>query len=260
MLLIWNLILFHRTRLRTRQLEEAKRLESIGIMAGGIAHDFKNILMGISGYAELLDYPSVTPEEKSIYLGEILQAVENGTDLTNRILLYSRKTESVMEIIDLGDLIEQLTPILEQTLKIPFSLETRLEQGCQIMGDKTQIKQLIMNLAANGIQSMQGLKDAVLIIELKKINGVNSVLRKQWNEKNSMVMIAVEDKGKGIPEKNQNRIFDPYFTTRTRDKGTGLGLATVHRIVMNHKGEISLHSVENKGTRFEIYLPVRRDP
>jgi len=240
---LWTVLVSRRARLRSRQLEDSRRMEAIGKMAGGIVHDFKNLLMGISGYTELLKMGELTDKQEKEFLDQILEAVDSGTELTNQILLYTRGNESDFQEINVSLIMNNIKDILSHSSKLILHINSDIDSNCYMYGDAAQIKQLILNLGTNAIQAMEESKRKVLSLTLRELPESNSLL------------IRIEDSGSGIPNKIKNKIFDPYFSTRKRDKGTGLGLATVDRIIKNHKGRLILHTEENLGTVFSVYLP-----
>lgn len=255
LLLIWNLWIARTVRLRTRQLEEARRMEAIGNIAGGIAHDFKNILMGVSGYTELLQQ-GASREEKEIYLNEILKAVDNGTALSNQILMYSKGSEKDFKLLDLSEICHEMLGFLQKSSKIAVSIDSLIEEHCELYGDSTQLKQLILNLGTNALQAMMESPQKKLTFRLEKHTHRGAFTIKKKKISGPLIILMIADTGCGIDKSHQSRIFDPYYTTRAREKGTGLGLATVDRIVKNHNGAIELYSQPNRGTSFTIYLPI----
>jgi len=256
LLLFSNLWMKKTVRLRTRQLEEARRLEALGNIAGGIAHDFKNILMGVSGYTELLQQDDVTEEDKKRYLKEILTAVDNGTDLSNQILMYSKGSGKDFKTINISNLCKEMLAFLKSSTKMDVVFDCVIEDKCEIYGDPTQIRQLLLNLGTNAFQAMKDSPLKKLTLRLEKYAQHGNFTVKSRKIHGPLIVLMVADSGCGIEKSNQSKIFDPYYTTKAREKGTGLGLATVDRIVKNHNGVIELYSHMGRGTSFTIYLPI----
>lgn len=256
LLLFWNLWMGKTVRLRTRQLEEARRLEALGNIAGGIAHDFKNILMGVSGYTELLQHNDISEKEKKRYLSEILNAVDNGTALSNQILMYSKGSGKDFESINISEICREMLTFLKSSTKMDVVFDSVIEDKCEIYGDATQIRQLLLNLGTNAFQAMKNSSLKKLTLRLEKYAQHGTFTLKGRKIHGPMVVLMVADSGCGIEKSNQSKVFDPYYTTRAREKGTGLGLATVDRIVKNHNGVIELYSQKDRGTSFTIYLPI----
>jgi len=239
------------------QLQRAQKMEAIGTFAGGIAHDFNNILYIISGNVDLL------MGEESFVNSSMLQAISDaakrGTNLVNRLLTFSRKTESNFKSIDLKIEIVKMVRFFEQLIPKMIRIETSLDNDLYMVdADITQIEQVILNLCLNARDAMpdggtltirveNGLVDDSLIMEFSEL------------QKGRCVILTISDSGCGIDEEILNRIFDPFFTTKGVGKGTGLGLSVVYGIINTHKGSIFCQSKVGKGTTFKIYFPVSKE-
>ncbi|MFP4458208.1 MAG: PAS domain S-box protein [Candidatus Zixiibacteriota bacterium] len=237
------------------QLRQAQKMETIGTLAGGIAHDFNNLLTPIIGYAEmvLLDIP-----EDSI-LGEgitqIQKSAEKARDLVKQLLIFSRKFDEFKEIVLLNELIENDIKLLRASIPTTISLKVLVpEQDINIYADESQINQIIMNLATNAYQAMK--KGGRLTIKLESVNleDENIPIATEY-QKGQYARLSFSDTGSGIPKEIQDRIFEPFYTTKEAGDGTGLGLSVVHGIVKAHRGLIFVDSEIDKGTTFTIYLP-----
>jgi PAS domain S-box-containing protein len=231
-------------KLLEEQLEHSQKLESIGRLAGGMAHDFNNLMTSILGYSELLlENPDITAESREHVL-EIKQAVDRATALTGQLLTFSRKQIHKPAVIDLNRLLENLEKLLRPLLNETISLEYALDPnaGC-IKADPGQIEQVVMNLAVNAKDAMPG--GGRLRLET----------RRRDTQEGDSVLLVVSDSGEGMQGETIDKIFEPFFTTKEQGKGTGLGLATVYGIVRQSGGYIEVTSVPGKGSAFTVVLP-----
>lgn len=238
------------------QLLQAQKMEAIGTLAGGIAHDFNNILAAIIGYGELMqfDIPKGSSSERS--LQALLQASYRARDLVKQILAFSRRNEQGKELVRLQPILQESLKLLRASLPATIEIQGEIEDEMgAIRGNPTQIQQVIMNLGTNAAQAMAE-NGGFLKIRLGKIQMNGDGRAKNLGlEPGPYLRLTVRDTGQGIPPEVLGRIFDPYFTTKERGKGTGLGLAVVHGIVKNLDGTITVQSVVGRGTTFDIYLP-----
>jgi signal transduction histidine kinase/ActR/RegA family two-component response regulator len=261
-----NDVLEHRVEERTQELvaanqrlAQAQKMEAIGTLAGGIAHDFNNILSAVIGYAEL-SLP-LTPKGSvlSTNVSHMLQAGLRARDLVQQILTFSRPDEQLFHPLQIGPIIVEALKLLRATL--PSTIEMTFNpQPCldDVVASATQIHQIIMNLCTNAAQAM-AVSGGRLDIQLEQIelSAKDMVNISGWDglKPGSYLKISIKDTGCGIPQKLLTSIFDPYFTTKEKGRGTGLGLAVVHGIVKACKGGISVHSAVGTGTTFSVYLP-----
>jgi PAS domain S-box-containing protein len=238
------------------QLLHAQKMEAIGTLAGGVAHDFNNILTTIIGNAEmsLMQIHKDHPYHEAF--SEIKKAAETGTSLTRQLLTLGRKQRTHIQSIDLNQLIGQTEKMLRRLLKENITLHTRYAPDLRcIMADPTQVEQVLLNLSINAADAMP--LGGRLTIETEN-SGLDSqyFIRKGVEPKSGeYVRITVTDSGHGMEKDVQARIFEPFFTTKERGKGTGLGLATVYSIVKQSGGYIWVDSEPGKGTRFTIDWP-----
>jgi PAS domain S-box-containing protein len=244
---------------RVRQeirLLQAQKMEAIGTLSSGIAHDFNNMLSGILGYGELLKRELEDGSRTRAYCEQILSASMRARDLVAQILSFSRTYKATREPIEVYPLVEDAIKLLQATIpttiEIVSSIDTHAGKVC---GDPTEVHQIVMNLCTNAFHSMET-SGGILSVDIYPLT-LDGHFTARYPRLNTgpHVVISVSDTGCGIDEKTSKHIFEPYFTTKEQGKGTGLGLATVHRIVTALNGEIILESTLNKGSTFTIYLP-----
>ena len=238
------------------QLRQSQKMEAIGTLAGGIAHDFNNILSAIMGNTELIlmKHPAEGKYDKK--LESIYAACERAKDLIGQILAFSRKSSAEPQPVLLQAIIKENLKLLKASL--PSTIEIRQQipdASMYVMADPTQIHQILMNLCTNAHHSMVQ-TGGVLEVALSAMD-----IQAGGNEANApvapgeWVKLTVSDTGEGIPEAIRDRIFDPYFSTKGKGLGTGLGLAVVHGIVKSYGGTVDVWSRPGKGSVFTVYLP-----
>jgi PAS domain S-box-containing protein len=237
------------------QLRQAQKLEAIGTLAGGIAHDFNNILGVIIGNAEILELTNVSFSGKS-ELDQILSASKRAKQLVRQILAFSRQAEQQKLLMSLKPVVKETLAFLRASIPATIQLRHYIKPDSgTIMADPTQMQQVLMNLCTNAAHAMEN-NGGVLKIELDAITITEEAVRLDPEfECGEYVKLAVSDTGHGIEPALLARIFDPYFTTKGPDKGTGLGLAVVHGIVKSHGGIIKVYSEVNQGTVFHVLFP-----
>jgi two-component system cell cycle sensor histidine kinase/response regulator CckA len=236
-------------------LRQSQKMEAIGRLAGGVAHDFNNMLTVITGYSQwLLDElpPNSSLRESA---SEILLAANRAASLTNQLLVFSRNQVIQPIVMDLNNVVAQMDQMLRRLIgeNIELVTETRPDLGL-IRGDPGQIEQVILNLAVNARDAMP--QGGRLILETANIDIDEEQARTQADcIPGAYVMLAVSDSGSGIDEKTKAHIFEPFFTTKEQGKGTGLGLSTVYGIVKHDGGHIRVESEPGAGAVFRIYFP-----
>jgi PAS domain S-box-containing protein len=242
------------------QLEEnlrhSQKMEAIGTLAGGIAHDFNNILTAILGYTELARMKTNVKSEQFVYLQQIEKASMRARDLVKQILTFSRKQHQKKEVVQLSSVVGEAVSLLRSSIPVSVEIKQHLSSRSRVRVDVGQMHQVIINLCTNGYQSMSG-SSGTLAISLDDVDLEASDIHAASLDltPGSYVVIEVGDDGAGMNEETMNKIFEPYFTTKDSEKGTGLGLAVVHGIVKSHHGQIAVHSEPGRGTTFRVYLP-----
>ncbi|MBA3030454.1 MAG: PAS domain S-box protein [Desulfobacteraceae bacterium] len=238
------------------QLHQAQKMESIGRLAGGVAHDFNNILSVILGYSELLLEGIRKGHPHFDGLTAIHLSAGRARDLTRQLLAYSRKQILEMKAIDINTVVCGFEKLLRRMIGEDVELNMVLSESMlPVKADTTQLEQVLMNLAINAKDAMPDggkLTIETGVVELDKAY----TDRKPGVEPGLFAMIGVSDTGCGMESKVLENIFDPFFTTKSKDKGTGLGLATSYGIVKQHGGNIWVYSEPGEGTTFKIYLPL----
>ncbi len=239
------------------QLLRAQKMEAIGTLAGGIAHDFNNILTAVLGYAEILKDAIGKENER---LNKAVTVIENsakkGAELASKILNITRKEKLELKVVDLNSIVQDAVELINRS--IPKEIEVRVflaEDLPPVKADPSQLHQVIMNLAINARDAMPD--GGVLTIKTEKVGKENGASNGIKGE-NGFVRLQISDTGVGIDKEMQSKIFDPFFTTKEKGRGTGLGLYIVHSIIANHGGYINLYSEPDKGSRFNVYLPVSK--
>lgn len=243
------------------QLLHAQKMEAVGTLAGGISHDFNNILGGIIGYAELAmehadKYPEVPGKTKK-YLSRILESANRATELVQQILRFSRQQQADRGIFEISPLVKEVLRLLDSTLPKNIRIEKRIAADRDsVTGDPTHIHQVLMNICTNAYHAMRE-SGGTLTLELE-----NTEIRERKRflgmeiPAGDYLRFSVSDTGSGIPPEILDRIFDPYFTTKKVGEGTGLGLSVSAGIVQNHHGLIEAESSPGQGTVFRVYLPL----
>jgi two-component system cell cycle sensor histidine kinase/response regulator CckA len=242
------------------QFLRAQRLESIGTLASGIAHDLNNILTPILAVAQLLPLKLPNLDDHHRRLLKLLEVSgRRGAEIVKQILSFARGTECQRVLLNVGHVLIELETMLQQTL--PKSIEIHIDVASDlwlVFGDVTQLQQVLMNLCVNARDAMP--HGGHLTLEASNLRVSEQFARKHLDAKTgSYVMIAVSDTGTGIPPEVVDRIFDPFFTTKEVGKGTGLGLSAVIGIVKGHGGFVDVQTKINQGSRFTIYLPATQD-
>ncbi len=240
-----------------KQLYQAQKLESIGRLAGGIAHDLNNLLVPILGYAEIMfeDFKDNDPRRE--VARHITGAGRRAADLLRQLLAFSRKQHLEYSVINLNQLLKDFEHLLRRTLREDISLVLSCTEDLpNIHGDKGQLEQIIMNLAVNAQDAMPDGGTLTFTTTFSTASPASVVTRGQVESRRGNVILEVVDTGEGMAPQTLEQIFDPFFTTKSVDKGTGLGLSTVHGIIQQHGGAIDVISTPGAGTSFRILLPV----
>jgi len=237
------------------QLQQVARLESVGQLAGGVAHDFNNILTGVSGYAQLLLRQLEQDEGVSRDLRQIVGLSDRAARLTGQLLAFSRRQTLEPAVVDLNELIEDTLRMLRRLIGQDIDLQSipGADLG-NVRVDRGQIEQVLVNLAVNARDAMP--EGGTLAIETSKVDLDQTYADAHVGvTPGPYVLMTVSDTGHGMDEETRRRSFEPFFTTKDVRKGTGLGLATVYGIVKQHGGNIWVYGEPGKGTTFKVYLP-----
>jgi PAS domain S-box-containing protein len=239
------------------QLIQAQKMEAIGTLAGGIAHDFNNILGAILGYAELAREDCPPGSVAASDLEQVLLAGKRAKDLVRQILAFSRQTETEMIPLQPGIIVKETMKLLRSSLPTTIDIQQDIDSETGfIFADPTQIHQILMNLGTNAYHAMEETGGALSVSVKSKEISEQDLVGSPHIKPGNYMELSVRDNGPGIPVEIQEKIFDPYFTTKATGKGTGMGLAIVHGIVKSYGGFITCDSQVGKGTTFKILLPV----
>ena len=237
------------------QLAQARKMEAVGLLAGGVAHDFNNMLMVMLGRSDLLlrRLPAGDPMRRDLDL--IRSTGQRAADLTRQLLAFSRKQVLEPRVLNLNAVVGELAPMLERLIGENIELRTALPAGLgDVRADRGQMEQVIMNLVVNARDAMP--RGGQLTLETANLDLDAATVRGRVGMRpGPHVLLAITDSGVGMNEATRARIFEPFFTTKAFGEGTGLGLATVHGIVNQSGGTIWVYSEPGRGTTFKIYLP-----
>jgi len=237
------------------QLQQSQKMEAIGTLAGGIAHDFNNILSLIFGYTELAMGNLPEDSHARSDMNKLLQAGDRARDLVKQILTFSRHTEQEQKPILIQPIVKEALKLLRATLPTTIEIRQNIATTSMVLADPTQMHQVIMNLCTNAYHAMSE-KGGVLDVSLTDIDLDAEFTTKHLNTyPGPYLRLTVSDTGQGIEEEALGRIFEPYFTTKGQNGGTGMGLAVVHGIVKSHGGIITVYSKPGKGSTFNVFLP-----
>jgi signal transduction histidine kinase len=237
----------------TARLERARRMQMIGSLASGIAHNFNNIIGAILGYSEMIE-PQLTPGSRSAqHIAEIRQAAERGRDLIDQVLSFGRRQDTRVRPVQMRSLLDESAALLRVSL--PPHVELIVDDiafDLAVRGEPAQLQQVVLNLCTNAVQAIDDAGSVHVTVERKKVPG-RQLLSHGELAPGRYVRLAVTDTGRGFDERVRRRLFEPFFTTRLA--GTGLGLATVQEIVRDHDGAMNIQSKPGQGSRFEVWLP-----
>jgi signal transduction histidine kinase len=247
-----------REKMIEQKMAESARLQAIGTLAGGIAHDFNNILSAIMGYTELARMDSDKLSRPYANLTKILAASERARDLIHQILAFSRQVEVAKpRPVQVNIIVKEALKLLQASFPKTIRMVEDLSCSSTIMGDATQIHQVVMNLCTNAAQAMKEKQNGVLTVKLEPVTLLSP------SEKNQTVLpsgsylkLEVADTGNGMPSHVMERIFEPFFTTKPKGQGTGMGLSVVHGIVKKHGGDIQVQTTPGEGSIFQVFFPV----
>ncbi|MFT3828740.1 MAG: ATP-binding protein [Opitutaceae bacterium] len=233
------------------ELAQMRRMESIGRLAGGVAHDFNNMLTPILGYAELLRLDLPPGDPRSGDLDQIVRSAERARDLVRQLLAFARRQTFTLEPLDLNETVRGIERMLRRVLRENIQLVYELAPGVlTINGDRGQLEQVLMNLVVNAQDAMPDGGTLTIATRERPEGSADPAL-----PRGPLALLHVRDTGVGMDEATQARIFEPFFTTKEVGRGTGLGLATVYGIVRQHEGGIEVRSAPGQGAEFSLYFP-----
>ncbi len=237
------------------QLRHSQKMESIGQLAGGVAHDFNNALASIMGYAEMIAEMEDLPVKARKGITVIEKASLRASGITRQLLAFSRKQEPNLQVMNLNEAVDQTTTFLRKTIGLNITIENKLSHNLgMVRADEGQIQQVLMNLCLNARDAIE--KKGSILIETSNLEVDKDFARAQLEaQPGPYVTVSVTDNGQGMDKETLQRIFDPFFTTKEIGKGTGLGLSIVYGIVKSHCGFINVSSKPGRGTTFKVYLP-----
>jgi two-component system, cell cycle sensor histidine kinase and response regulator CckA len=241
------------------QLIQSQKMEAIGQLAGGVAHDFNNMLTVIIGHAELLRTETAPDSPSASSLRDILKAARHSADLTQQLLAFARKQMVNPIVIDINIVIEDMLNMLHRLIRENITLKWLPDTTpCRVLIDPVQIDQLLANLTVNARDAL--IDGGIIVIETGKVDCDDEYCKNHTGlNPGKYIMLSVSDNGCGIDKEVLSRIYEPFFTTKPNHKGTGLGLATVYGIVKQNSGFISVYSEPGQGTTFKIFFPLVAD-
>ena len=243
-----------REMLVEQQSRQAQKLEAIGIMAGGIAHDFNNILAAIMGYSELLESYIYDVKSKN-FVGQILKSTNRAKDLIKQILTFCRQGEEERKPLHIAPIVKEIMKFIRASLPATIEIKEVIETRGTVLADPTRIHQVIMNLCTNSAYAMRE-KGGILGIRLSEVDFDKTTVKEYLELKEGKyIKVTVSDTGHGMDKKTLERIFEPFYSTKPKGEGTGLGLSVVHGIVKNYGGTITVSSEPGKGTIFDLFFP-----
>jgi len=238
------------------QLRRAQKMEAIGTLAGGVAHDFNNVLAAILGSAELIKMDLASDHPAREFLDQIFLAGKRAREVVQQILTFSQRRESERSLIRLQPMVKECVKLLRSTIPPMVDVSCRVDPACApVLADPTQIHQVIMNLCTNSWQALPENKGFIKVsLEMCEVDETVMAVHPGFSA-GPAVRLSVCDNGSGMDKATQDRIFEPFFTTKPVGEGSGLGLSVVHGIVKAHQGVITVDSEPGKGTTIHVYLP-----
>jgi PAS domain S-box-containing protein len=238
------------------QLRQAQKMEAVGTLAGGVAHDFNNILTALMGYTGLIKKMTGEDDPRWGYFNHVLTCSEKAASLIKGLLAFSRKQVISPKPVELNLIIMNVESLLRRILGEDIELITHLaDDPLTILADSNQIEQVLMNMATNARDAM--LRGGMLTITTKRVEVTSDRLTAcDVSRPGAYALIAVSDTGEGMDAVTQQKIFEPFFTTKEVGRGTGLGLSMIYGIIKQHRGEIKVYSEIGNGATFKVYLPL----
>jgi len=256
------LVFFQDTTERNRleaQFRQSQKMEALGQLTGGVAHDFNNILAATLMHLALLQENRSFDQEAREILNDLEKQTSRAADLTRQLLLFSRRSTMRLKLLNLNLVLAELHRMLKRLLGEQIDIELRTAPTLpEIMGDPGMIEQVVVNLCVNARDAMPGGGRLILKTSVTQIS-VSKASRNSEARPGKFVCLSVADSGCGMSPAVMERVFDPFFTTKEAGKGTGLGLSTVYGIVKQHRGWIEVESEEGKGSEFTVFFPVNQN-
>ena len=241
------------------QLLHAQKMDAIGQLAGGVAHDFNNMLGIIVGYTQMI---LSDMEEDNPYKGdlaEVLEAALRSKDLTMKLLTFARKEKLCVSPHHVAKLVDDIKNILDRGLGKTLQIKTSIDDSIMVLADTNQLHQAILNICVNARDAMPD--GGTLYIEARRVTETGRTCKIcNKNISGDFCLLQISDTGIGMPQEISSRIFEPFFTTKGVGKGTGLGLSTTLGIIQNHEGHVSIYTEPGQGTTFKVLLPLRDEP
>jgi len=238
------------------QLLRSQRIELLGQVSGSVVHDMNNILGAIGASASLLslDPPTANSER---HLTNISKAVQRGAGILRQLLMFARGSDGPLEPLSLTEVVYEVASLVKESFRIQYKVDFEPEAGLPLVpADATQVHQIVMNLCVNARDAMPDGGQLTISVRGRELADADAALAGPDAKPGKYVVIAVRDSGTGIPPEIRARLFDPFFTTKAEGKGTGLGLATVLRLVRRHGGFVTLETEVGRGTCFHCHFPV----
>jgi len=253
--MVVNLVDITEAKKLESKFQAVQRIESLGILAGGIAHDFNNILASIIGYTELALDRTKKETQQHEHLQEVLVASNRAADLVKQILTFSRQVNQEQKPVQIKLIVKEALKLLRASIPSTIGIEQNIQSNALLMGDATQIHQVVMNLGTNASHSMKD-EGGVLTVNLSDVELDSEFISKHSDlSPGSYIMLTISDTGHGMSPEVLEKIFDPFFTTKEKGEGTGMGLSVVHGIVHSHGGSIYAYSEPGKGSTFKVLFP-----
>jgi len=239
---------------------QSQKMETIGKLASGMAHDFNNLLSSIFGSLNLLKRKLANREDVKYLVENIESCSIRATDLTKGLLNYGKPTPRRKTPVNPADLLNELLRVIKETFPEQIKIESNIQPGMQnIMGNSTEIYQVLLNLCINAKEAIKN--EGIISVDAQNISiDADNQSEFQLLAPGNYVRFSVIDNGEGISEQNLKKIFDPYFSTKKKDTGSGLGLYVTYGIVKAHNGQIDIKSKPGEGTQFDIYIPSYEEP
>jgi len=251
-------VMEERARLDAR-LQQAQKMEAIGNLAGGIAHDLNNILFPISGLAEMM-LDDISPDSHiHENIVQIINSAKRGSDLVKQILAFSRQSNPQKLPVRIQPILKEVLKLSRAAIPMNIEIKSNINSECgMVSADPTQVHQIAMNLITNAYHALEQTGGTIHVVLKEALIEIDD-LHDGAVKSGKYACITISDNGTGIDKSSIDKIFDPYFTTKELGKGTGLGLSVVHGIVKDHGGDVRVYSELGRGTAFHVYLPLLKD-